>query len=72
MNFLFVGVALAALGGAYVRYPDLFRRGIWKRTAISQRLLSPEGNRRYMRGLGVVLIAVGLALIVLGIISPPR
>jgi hypothetical protein len=41
----------------------LFQRWFWKRTAISQRLLTPEQNRVYMRILGAVLIVVGLFLI---------
>lgn len=59
------GIALVIVGVVYVLKPDLFRRGIWKKTSIAQRLLSPEGYLRYMRGFGVVLIVAGGALLVL-------
>ena len=56
------GYVLIASGLIYLVKPDIFQRGIWKNTAISQRLLTPEQNKAYMRVLGCVLIAAGLAL----------
>ena len=60
------GLALIALGVVYLLKPDLFRRGIWTRTSIAQRTMSPEGYLRYMRGMGVLWIVVGIALVIWG------
>ena len=51
---------LIAAGVLYLIKPDIFQRWFWKRTAISQRLLTPEQNKVYMRILGVVFIVVGI------------
>ena len=53
---------LIAFGILYLIKPDIFQRGFWKKTAISQRLLTPEQNKVYMRILGVVFIVVGFVL----------
>jgi hypothetical protein len=58
------GLALIALGIVYVLKPDLFRRGIWTRTSVAQRTMSPEGYLKYMRGMGVLWIVVGVALLI--------
>jgi hypothetical protein len=60
------GLALIALGVVYVLKPDLFRRGIWTRTSVAQRTMSPEGYLKYMRGMGVLWIVVGVALLIWG------
>jgi len=60
------GLALIALGVVYLLKPDLFRRGIWTRTSLAQRTMSPEGYLRYMRGMGVLWIVVGIALVLWG------
>ena len=60
----FAGLALIAIGILYLRKPDLFRRGIWLKTSIAQRVLSPEGYLKYMRGLGVFHIVLGIAVLV--------
>lgn len=62
------GIVLIVFGLAYVARPDIYRRGIWLKTSIAIRLLSEANYTRYMRGLGVVMILSGVALIV----SPPR
>jgi len=61
-----MGVGLLLLGVLYVVKPNLFQRWIWTRTSIMQRLLGPEGYRRYMKGLGVVFALVGVGLIAFG------
>lgn len=66
MDFVAVGIALVALGAIYLKWPMIFRRGIWLKTSIAVRLLSEDNYRRYMRGFGVLLIVVGAVLIVLG------
>lgn len=57
------GVGLIIVGAIYLAKPGLFQRWFWKRTAISQRLLSPEQNRVYMRILGGLFILIGIAMI---------
>jgi uncharacterized protein YjeT (DUF2065 family) len=56
------GNVLILFGIIYLIKPDLFQRWFWKKTAISQRLLTPEQNKIYMRILGAVFIVVGIAL----------
>jgi hypothetical protein len=60
----FAGFLLIAVGILYLRKPDLFRRGIWMKTGIAERNLSPEGYTKYMRGVGVFNIVLGIALLV--------
>jgi hypothetical protein len=60
----FYGPVLVGVGLVYVTNPAIFQRGLWKRTAISQRLLTPEQNQVYMRVLGAILIVAGMALTV--------
>ena len=57
------GLLLIAIGIVYLAKPDLFQRGLWKRTAISQRLFTPEQNKVYMRVLGGLFILAGLVLV---------
>jgi hypothetical protein len=59
-------IMLIVLGAVYLAKPDIFKRGIWVKTSIAQRTLSPTNYVRYMRGLGVVFIIIGLALIITG------
>jgi hypothetical protein len=59
----FAGLVLTAVGVLYLIKPDIFRRGIWRRTDIAQRNLSPEGYLKYMRGVGVVHVIAGLILL---------
>jgi len=61
-----VGIALILLGLVYLRWPNVFRRWFWLRTSIAIRAMSEEGYRRYMRGLGVFLIVVGILLVAAG------
>ncbi len=51
---------LIAAGVLYLIKPNIFQRWFWKRTALSQRMLTPEQNKVYMRILGVVFIVVGI------------
>jgi uncharacterized membrane protein HdeD (DUF308 family) len=62
-----VGVALILLGLLYVWKPSIFRRGVWLKTSVAVRTLSETNYTRYMRGLGIVLIVVGLALVVMAL-----
>ena len=66
MEFLAVGIAFVAIEAVYIKWPTIFRRGIWLKTSIAVRMLSEDNYRRYMRGFGVLLIVVGAVLIVIG------
>ena len=65
-RFPLLGVGLIAFGVIYIIKPDIFQRWFWKRTAISQQIMSPESNKTYMRVLGAIFIIVGLLLVLLG------
>jgi hypothetical protein len=60
---------LIAWGGILVLKPNLFVRGIWKRTDIAQRLLSPKGYLIYTRTLGLLFILGGFVWLA---IAPTR
>jgi uncharacterized protein YjeT (DUF2065 family) len=57
------GIVLILLGLVYLWKPTIFRRGVWMKTSIAIRTLSDTNYTRYMRGLGVVCIAVGIFLV---------
>jgi len=62
----FIGVAFVLIGTLYLRKPNLFRRGIWLKTSIAIRTLSPETYGKYMRGLGMLLIICGICAFIYG------
>jgi hypothetical protein len=62
-NMFVVGIIFVALGLLYVRKPNLYRRGIWLKTSVAVRFLSEENYVRYMRGLGIALVVIGLSLV---------
>jgi hypothetical protein len=64
-----IGLGLIVTGMAYLRWPNMFRRGIWMKTSIAIRTMSPERYVQYIRGLGVLLIVLGGASIVYGFIA---
>lgn len=66
----FMAIALIVLGMIYFVRPNLFRRGIWLKTSVAVRTLSPKGYIRYMRGLGIMLMIVGIVLFILGTTHP--
>jgi hypothetical protein len=59
----FAGLIMIVFGVFYLKNPTLYRRGIWMKTSIAIRTLSENGYKKYMRGLGVVFIAVGGGLV---------
>jgi hypothetical protein len=63
MQTLLSGAIMIGFGLVYVWKPNLFRRGIWMKTSIAIRFLSEENYKKYMRGLGVALVTIGLALV---------
>ena len=62
-HFPVFGIVLIVCGVIYLIKPNIFQRWFWKRTAISQRIMTPEQNRIYMRVLGAVFVIVGLILL---------
>jgi hypothetical protein len=63
------GIALCLLGILYLVKPTLFRRWFWMRTSIAIRTLSEKNYLIYMRGLGVVLILIGIGIIVASVVK---
>ena len=68
MSRVIYGIVLILLGLIYLWKPTLFRRGLWMKTSIAIRMFSEENYTRYMRGLGLICIAVGIGLIIYGAI----
>lgn len=66
----YVGIVEILLGLLYRHKPNLFRRGIWMKTSMAIRTLSPEGYVKYMRGLGATLILIGIGCFVYGFFAP--
>lgn len=70
MNLIFggtrtmAGLILILLGTVYLLKPTLFRRWFWMKTSIAIQLLSEKNYIRYMRGLGIIFIIGGVAMIV--------
>ena len=62
MKSQYYGVFLIILGIIYIIKPDIFRRGIWKKTAVTQQIFSPKNYCTYMRILGCIFIVIGLWL----------
>jgi hypothetical protein len=63
------GVVLIGSGLLYLRQPTLFRRGIWMKTSIAIRLLSEQAYIKYMKGLGIVFIILGVGLIAAAVLQ---
>jgi uncharacterized protein YjeT (DUF2065 family) len=59
------GLVVMVVGFIYILCPHLFQQVLWRRIPVQHRLLTPEQNEQYMRGLGVVCVAAGLIMSVL-------
>jgi uncharacterized protein YjeT (DUF2065 family) len=57
-----ISVILVIFGVIYVIKPDIFRRGIWRKTAVTQQIFSEKNYLIYMRVLGVVAIVAGIII----------
>lgn len=66
-----IGLLLLALGAAYLRWPNMFRRGIWLKTSVAMRTMSPERYTSYIRGLGVLMIVFGVISVIYGFVVGP-
>lgn len=60
---MLTGIILIVLGVLYLIKPDIYNRGIWKRTSVTQNNLSAKKYVIYMRVLGVILIVLGAYLV---------
>jgi hypothetical protein len=67
MRDIVIGVVLVGLGCLYLTNPGILRRGIWMKTSIAVRSLSEEGYRKYIRALGMVIIAIGVGFVMWGL-----
>ena len=63
------GVLLIVLGIVYRKYPNIFRRGIWLKTSIAIRMMSPETYESYIRKPGMGFIVVGALLVVVSVLA---
>jgi len=63
VQLTFIGIVLIAFGVLYLRQPTVYRRGVWLKTSIAVRLLSEEGYKRYIKGLGTLFVIVGVGLV---------
>jgi hypothetical protein len=59
------GIALVVCGAIYLRWPMIFRRGLWLKTSVAIRVLSEKNYQIYMRTLGGLFILAGVVLIAL-------
>ncbi len=64
MSWKSFSALMIILGIVYLIKPNIFRVGIWKETDIAQRAFTPKQYNRYMRILGLVLIAIGAYVII--------
>ena len=68
MSRVIYGIALILIGLIYLWKPTIFRRGLWMKTSVAIRSFSEENYTKYMRVLGLIFIAAGIALIIYGAI----
>ena len=66
--FLF-SILLIVLGIVYRKYPNIYRRGIWLKTSITIRMMTPETYESYMRKLGAVFIALGSLFVAIRVLA---
>jgi hypothetical protein len=58
-----VPYGLIAFGAIYIAKPDIFYIWMAKRDADGEKRPMPVANRKFMRGLGLVFVVVGVALL---------
>jgi len=64
------GLVLIVFGIAHLRWPTMFRRGIFLKTSVAIRSLSRESYVTYMNVLGVLFILAGIVVVLLGALGP--
>lgn len=60
MHYHTYGIVCLIFGVVYLIKPNIFRVGLWKKTAITQQVFNPKQYNIYMRSLGVIFILAGL------------
>jgi hypothetical protein len=60
MSRQILGILFIAAGILYLIKPNLFRVGIWKKTAVTQQMFKARQYEIYMRILGGILIILGI------------
>ena len=60
------GLIFIVFGLLYIVKPGIYRRWFWKTTDIFQQKLSPANYIKFMRGVGVVLLVLGVVFLILG------
>lgn len=63
MNSTLIGVLLIVFGVVYIRRPTSYRKGIWLKTSVAIRFLSEENYKKYIKGLGILFIMIGVCLV---------
>jgi len=63
------GLALALCGVVYQRYPNIFRRGIWLKTSIAIRTMTPEAYALYIKKIGRLYVTIGVVLFGVGMVK---
>jgi len=58
------GIIMIVGGVLYILRPNLFRLGLWRKTALSQQIFTPKQYVIYMRILGSIAILIGAYLLV--------
>jgi hypothetical protein len=60
MHYQAYGVLCIIFGIVYLIKPNIFRVGIWKKTAVTQQVFNPRQYNIYMRILGGIFILAGI------------
>jgi len=55
-------IILILFGLIYLVRPNIYKRGIWKKTSVAQRILSPKQYIVYMRVMGIISIVLALVI----------
>jgi hypothetical protein len=63
-NSPLLGIILIGFGAIYLTKPDIFQRWFWKRTSISQQVMTPQQNQVYMRLLGAAFVLIGIVILI--------
>jgi len=63
MHNITYAIILIVFGIIYLIKPDIFKRSIWRKTAITQQIFSEKNYIIFMRVLGGVFIIAGTFLI---------
>jgi predicted membrane protein len=58
------GLVFIAFGILYLAKPDIFSKGIWKKTSIAVKTKSPEEYKNYMKLVAIIFIIIGILLLI--------